>query len=98
MRSNFRNTALSSLQGVSLAASSALSCKNYPRKYKSTFYQELVLKNKAIKVHVVLHIFVNYGMLIYKITRNFNPKGYASANNFMREKMKNPDKIELEIF
>ena len=50
MRSNFRNTALSSLQGVSLAASSALSCKNYPRKYKSTFYQELVLlTRKALK-------------------------------------------------
>ena len=32
MRSDFRNTALSSLQGVSLAASSALSCKNHPRK------------------------------------------------------------------
>ena len=45
MRSNFRNTALSSLQGVSLAASSALSCENYLRNYKSAFYQELVSTN-----------------------------------------------------
>ena len=37
LRSNFRNTSLSSLQGDSLAASSASSCENYPRKSFCTF-------------------------------------------------------------
>ena len=45
MRSIFRNTSLSSLQGASLAASSASSCEKYPRKSLSTFYLRLVSGN-----------------------------------------------------
>ncbi|MEE0873335.1 MAG: hypothetical protein UIH27_07690, partial [Ruminococcus sp.] len=46
LRSIFRNTSLSSLQGDSLAASSASSCEKYPRKSLSTFYLRLVLDSE----------------------------------------------------
>ena len=46
LRSIFRNTSLSSLQGDSLAASFASSCEKYPRKSLSTFYLRLVLVKK----------------------------------------------------
>ena len=49
MRSIFRNTSLSSLQGDSLAASFASSCEKYPRKSLSTFYLRLVLQQHHLQ-------------------------------------------------
>ena len=46
MRSIFRNTALSSLQGVSLAASFALSCEKYPRKLLVYFLSGISITDK----------------------------------------------------
>ncbi len=44
LRSIFRNTALSSLQGDSLAASFVLSCEKYPRKILVYFLSGINIK------------------------------------------------------